>query len=237
LPLRIGERPSLSYLFCSKGVGMVAYFWGVDSSTPVTSELYGCVLTHLGKPSFWGRYLVTVPGTSEGLTTEEITLLHNSGLKILPIYNKLTSTTGYQNGSVAAQNAIFYARRLKVPHGVAIFSNIERFNDIDAAWIRGWFDALYKSPYLAGFYFDSKRGNFMEAICQATSAENKLKTHSVLWGAQPETGVTKANNAPTFHPVSPSCGGNVWGWQYGRDATNCPVNTNLVTSQLFSKLW
>jgi hypothetical protein len=216
---------------------MLAYFWGVDSSTPVTSELYGCVLTHFGKPSFWGRYLVTVPGASEGLTNEEITLLHNSGIKILPIFNKFTTTTGYQKGSVTAQNAIYYARRLKVPHGVPIFSNIEKLYDVDAAWIRGWYDALYKSPYVPGYYFDSKRGNFMEAFDQASSEEKKVKTHSILWSAQPETGVTKVNYAPTFHPVAPSYGGNVWGWQYGRDAKACPVDTNLVTSQLFTKLW
>jgi hypothetical protein len=194
-------------------------------------------LTHFGKPIFWGRYLVTVPGASEGLTNEEITLLHNSGTKLLPIYNKLNSTTGYQNGRTAGQNAVFHGRRLKAPHGVVIFSNIEKFFDVDAAWIRGWFDALYKSPYIPGYYFDSKRGNFMESFCQAIREDKKVKTHSVLWSAQPEQGTTKATNAPTFHPVGPSCGGNVWGWQYGRNATECSVDTNLVTSRLFSKLW
>ena len=215
----------------------MAYFWGVDSSTPVTSELYGCVLTHFGKPAFWGRYLVTVPGASEGLTNQEITLLYNSGTKIMPIYNKLSTTAGYQNGLVAAQNAIFHARRLNVPHGVVIFSNIERFYEVDTAWIRGWFDALYKSPYVPGYYFDSRRGNFMASFCEASSEDKKVKTHSVLWSAQPEMGATKSTQAPAFHPVAPPCGGNVWSWQYGREATKCPVDTNLITSQLFSKLW
>lgn len=66
----------------------MGYVWGVDSATRATEDLYNCVLNNFGKPEFWGRYLTTVEGASEGLTREEVELLHNSGTKVLPIYNR-----------------------------------------------------------------------------------------------------------------------------------------------------
>lgn len=215
----------------------MANFWGVDSATPATKESYSCVLNELGKPAFWGRYLTTVSGAAEGLTATEIKFLHGKGTKILPIYNKFEASVGYEKGAVSGQNAVYYARRLDVPKGTPIFANVERFFEVDSEWVRGWFDALYKSPYLPGFYFDGSKGNFMEAFCQAMEKETNMKTSTVLWSAQPEVGGTSAQTAPAFKPVEPPCGGNVWAWQYGRDIKECPVDTNLATPQLHSKLW
>ncbi len=211
-------------------------FWGVDSAQEVTQDLLDCVKGNLGKPAFWGRYLVKVSGSSEGLTPSELNRLKQNGIKLLPIYNNFTESVGYSRGTIDAQNAIYHGRRLGLAEGVPIFANIERFFDVDAEWIRGWFDTLYKSPYLPGFYFDSKKGNFMEAYCRSVSKEALIKTHSVLWSARPESGGTSPKKAPTFKPISPSCGGNVWAWQYGRDIKSCPVDTNLILTQLYSKL-
>ncbi|WP_177167275.1 hypothetical protein [Salinibacillus kushneri] len=65
---------------------IMSYLWGVDSSTNVTQDLYNCVLNNYGKPEYWGRYLTTVPNAAEGLTQEEIGLLHNSGTKVPTIH-------------------------------------------------------------------------------------------------------------------------------------------------------
>ncbi len=150
-------------------------FWGVDSAQEVTQDLLDCVKGNLGKPAFWGRYLVKVSGSSEGLTPSELNRLKQNGIKLLPIYNNFTESVGYSRGTIDAQNAIYHGRRLGLAEGVPIFANIERFFDVDAEWIRGWFDTLYKSPYLPGFYFDSKKGNFMEAYCRSVSKEALIK--------------------------------------------------------------
>jgi len=67
----------------TKGDPIVSVVWGVVCSEEVTEELYNCVLENFGKPQFWGRYLTTVAGASEGLTRTEIDLLHNSGTKTI----------------------------------------------------------------------------------------------------------------------------------------------------------
>lgn len=82
------------------------YYWGVDSALKVTKPLYHCVLQNFGKPSFWGRYLAPIEGKVEGLTKDEIELLHHSGTKLLPIYSKFQEAVGYRQGKVIAQNTI-----------------------------------------------------------------------------------------------------------------------------------
>ncbi|WEG11787.1 DUF1906 domain-containing protein [Pullulanibacillus sp. KACC 23026] len=215
----------------------MATYWGVDSAAPVTTHLYNCVMENLGKPAFWGRYLKTVQGSADGLTAEEIKRIHSRGTKILPIYSSFQSAVGYRKGSVEAQNAIYYANRLEVPKGAPIFANVEKFFDVDANWLNGWFEAFYRSPYQPAYYFDSEEGNFMQAFCEAIGTNKKIKSHTILWSAQPEPGETPANRKPAYKPIVPPCGGNVWGWQYGRNVSSCPVDTDLVEPELYLKLW
>ncbi|WP_102028869.1 glycoside hydrolase domain-containing protein [Salirhabdus sp. Marseille-P4669] len=213
------------------------YIWGVDSSTNVTTELYNCVLNNFGKPEFWGRYLTTVPNASEGLTQEEMELLHNSGTRILPIYNKFTESRGYRAGRVIAQNAAFHAKRLGFPKGTVLYANVERFFSVDEAWIRGYVDAMFTTDYKPGFYHDPVEGNFSKAYCDAVANNEKVSQQSVLWSAEPEPGVTRRREAPTFNPRKVPCNANVWGWQYGRDAESCPIDTNLVDERMFNMMW
>lgn len=213
------------------------HYWGVDSASAVTKDLYDCVLKNFGKPSYWGRYLVTNPGAAIGLTREEAQLLHHSGTKVLPIYSKFAQATGYREGKMIAQNAIYQARRLGIPDGKVVFANLERYFEIDEAWIRGYVDGIYPSGYKPGLYFDPVEGSFSAAYCAAVGNDKKVATQVVLWSAEPESGVTKARNAPSFRPKKPPCKGNVWGWQYGRDSDVCPIDTNLINSQLYELLW
>ncbi|MCU9614473.1 DUF1906 domain-containing protein [Caldibacillus lycopersici] len=215
----------------------MSYVWGVDSSLNVTSERYDCVLTNFGRPDFWGRYLSTVPNAAEGITAEEVQLLHNSDTRILPIYNNFREATGYENGRVVARNTIFHARRLGIPTGKILFANVERFFAIDADWIRGFVDTFFPSGYRPGIYHDPVEGNFREAYCSAVSQDQKVATQLILWSAEPDPGVTTKQEAPSFNPAKPACRANVWAWQYGRDAEACPIDTNIIDRRLYNLLW
>lgn len=211
--------------------------WGIDSAALADRTLYNCVVQNFGKPSYWGRYLTTVQGASEGLTKEEISFLHEKGVKVLPIYNVFRKAVGYSQGRVAARNAIFHARRLGIPESTVLMANVERFFEVDADWIAGWVDAIYPSGYFPGFYFDPIEGDFSDQFCLASKLNENVKEQSILWSAEQETGVTKKTKAPTFSPKKPNCQANVLLWQYGRDADKCPIDTNVGQKKIMNYLF
>jgi hypothetical protein len=216
---------------------MATYVWGVDSAARVTDTLYDCVVSNYGKPKFWGRYLTTVPQVSDGLSQEEIQFLHQQEIKVMPIYNVFREALGYRNGQLMARNAIFHAQSLGFPKDIFIFANIEHFFLVDEAWIRGWVDVMYNSGYRPGLYHDPTKGSFSEAYCLAAQNSATVKSQAVLWSAEPEIGVSSKQKAPTFAPALPPCTSLVWAWQYGRESSKCPIDTNLITNQLFNRLW
>jgi len=216
---------------------MAREIWGVDSAAPVDESRLRCVQLNYGTPAYWGRYMKTVPGAADGLTQGEITFLRRSGIKIMPIYSDFREAVGRRQGQVKARNAIYHAKLLGIPRDVVIFANVERFFDVDAEWIRGWVDVFYNSDYKPGFYHDPVQGGFSKAYCQAVSADAKVQLHSILWSAEPEPGVTSKDDAPRFAPTVPPCKANVWAWQYGRDSTTCPIDTNLISPLLEKHLW
>ncbi|MGE7666445.1 glycoside hydrolase domain-containing protein [Ureibacillus composti] len=215
---------------------MVSVHWGVDSSQSVTQELYNCVMENYGKPEYWGRYLTRVEGASEGLTKDEISLLHRNGTKLMPIYNDFRRAIGESNGRIAAMNATYYAQRLGIQKGSFIFANIENFMEVDSSWIKGFVNYLYNSDYKPGFYHDPTEGGFNSAFCQAVSEEHRVQTQAILWSAKEDPGVTKAKDAPQFNPLTVDCQSNTWAWQYGRDSEVCPIDTNLIDRRLFDQL-
>lgn len=215
---------------------MPRYVWGVDSSVAVDDELYTCVKSKFGNPKFWGRYLSEEPNVSTGLTKGEISFLRNRGIKVLPIYPIFSEARGYEKGQLAARNAVFNARRLGLPINAALFANVERFGAVDEAWIRGWAESIYPSGYRPGIYNNPVEGDFAGAYCEAVRKNNQVALQTILWSAEPETGVTRERKVPTFKPASPKCKSNVWVWQYGRDAQACPVHTNLADSRVLNYL-
>ncbi len=215
---------------------MSPVMWGVDSAAVVDAKLLACVKRHFGSPDFWGRYLSTVQGASEGLTVTEINFLKNNGIKLMPIYNNFRTAVGHRQGAVAATNAIFYARRLGIRNGTVLFANIEKFFDCDAAWLIGWVETIYGSGYRPGFYHDPVTGSFNAAYCQAVQQSSLVKNQSIIWSAEPEPGVSSKRNAPKFRPKKPDCPANVWGWQYGRNSATCPIDTVLAEQKLFHLL-
>lgn len=215
----------------------MAYVWGVDSASPVDSRLLQCVQSNFGTPRFWGRYLSTVPRAASGLTREEIAFLHSRQIKILPIYNEFRSAVGYGNGQNAARNAARHADRLGVTKGTFLFANIERFFKVDEGWLRGWVNTLRASGYQPGFYHDPIRGPFSQAFCAADRKDPKVSRFAALWSAEPEKTATGPAAMPAFAPYRPKCMAHVWGWQYGRDAKACPIDTNVIDTRLFSQLF
>lgn len=216
---------------------MARYVWGVDSATNVTNELYESVMKHFGYPSFWGRYLTTTASASDGLTKEEIRFIRDKGMKIIPIYNVSQAAIGYREGRVAANNAIYHARRLGFPQGTAIFATLEQPMEIDGEWIQGWVEAITPSGYKSGLFKTPGKGNFNKAFSRAVQENEQVKTEMILWSTEPEVGVSKPGNAPRFNPKKPSSAGDVWLWQYGKEVRRCPIDMNLADSRLLASLW
>jgi hypothetical protein len=216
---------------------MARKVWGVDSAAKVTETLYSCVLSNYGSPKYWGRYLTDVPNVSDGLTKEEISFIRSKGTKVLPIYNVFTEAIGYEKGRIAARNAIFNARRLGIPKDIVLFANVENFFEVNSEWIRGWVESLYPTGYRAGIYHDPVKGDFRTEYCKAVKENNQIAVQTILWSAEPEIGVTKERNAPRYNPATPKCQSNVWLWQYGRDSTICPIDTNLADERVVQYLY
>lgn len=211
--------------------------WGVDSASPVNQELFECVRNKFGLPKFWGRYLTDIQDVSSGLTKQEINFIRSKGIKILPIYNVIREAVGYEQGIIAARNAVFHARRLDLPIGTVLFANVENFFSVDGGWIRGWVETFFPTGYRPGFYHDPVKGDFAEAYCQAVKQNKEVAVQAILWSAEPETGATSERKAPKFNPAKPNCKANVWLWQFGRDAKQCPIDTNLADERLLNYLY
>ncbi|MGD6817578.1 glycoside hydrolase domain-containing protein [Metabacillus sp. 84] len=211
--------------------------WGIDSAKKADQELYNCVKKHYGTPAYWGRYLADVPGVSRGLSKLEISFIHSRGIKILPIYNVFDQAIDYDKGAIAVRNAVFHARRLEISAGTVIFANIEHFFTVKAEWISAWAEKMTETGFRPGFYHDPVKGDFSDAYCEAVNKNSRIARESILWSSRPETGAGKEYEAPPFNPSKPPCKGNVWIWQYGRDARLCPIDTNLAESRLMKYLY
>lgn len=219
-------------------MGVVARkVWGVDSTNTVNRDLYECVKNNFGLPKFWGRYLTERPNASSGLSKFEINYIHSKGMKVLPIYNVISEAVGYDEGRIAARNAVFHARRLNIPQNIVLFANIGKIFNVDANWIKAWVETILPTGYRPGLYHDPIEGQFAAAYCEAVKQNNEVALQSILWSTQPEPGVTSERKAPRFNPDMPKCKGNVWIWQYGRDAVKCPIDTNLADERLLAYLY
>ena len=211
--------------------------WGVDTASNVDQAFLQCIKDNYGEPSVFGRYLETKGDVSMGLTKEEVDLLHQQGIKILPIFNHFTEAVGYDKGVAEAKEAIAYAQRIGIPKGVAIFADIEPTYPVDEAFIKGWVDTLASSPYKPGIYGVFTPDSKLSAAYQAAvSKDKKVQEQIILWSSNPDPGVTAKNKAPAFQPGAPK-NMNISIWQYGIDGEACNIDTNLIQSTVLNKLW
>ena len=211
--------------------------WGVDTASSVDQAFLQCVKKNYGAPTVFGRYLETKGDVSVGLTKEEVVLLHQQGIKILPIFNHFKEAVGYDRGVAEAKEAIAYAQKLGIPKGVAIFADIEPTYPVDEAFIRGWVDTLASSPYKPGIYGVLTPDSKLSTAYQAAASKNKnLQTQTILWSSNPDPGVTAKNKAPAFQPGAPK-NITISIWQYGIDGKSCNIDTNLIQSTVLDQLW
>nr|WP_263324711.1 glycoside hydrolase domain-containing protein [Neobacillus sp. Marseille-Q6967] len=211
--------------------------WGVDSASPLDQAFLQCVKDNYGNPVAFGRYLETKEGVSSGLTPEEVNLLHQNGIKIIPIYNHFTNATTYENGVAEAKAAIAYAQEIGIPEGVAIFADIEPTYPVDEAFIRGWVETLLKSPYKPGIYGVFTNDSTLTAAFQAAVTNNQeVGNSTIIWSSNPDQGVTPQAEAPAFQPGAPQ-NISVTIWQYGIDGETCNIDTNLINSNVLDYFW
>ena len=219
------------------GPSTKTFYWGVDSASNTTNQFLSCVKKEFGTPEVWGRYLGTKEDVSKGITKNEAALLHSKKIKILLINNQFVSATGYKNGVKQAQVGVKLASVLDVPKGTAIFADIEPTYEVDAQFIKGYYDEMKKLGYVSGIYgvFDNGQ-DLSKAYKQAAKDQPTLSKETILWTAFPQRGITTKTKAPVFSAGGPS-DANIYGWQYGLDATDCNIDTNLFKGELIKYLW
>lgn len=211
--------------------------WGVDTASKLDQAFMQCVVDNYGKPVVFGRYLETKEGVSSGLTQEEVALLHEQGVKIIPIYNHFTNATTYENGVAEANMAISFAQKLGIPEGIAIFADIEPNYPVDEGFIRGWVDTMLGSAYKPGIYGVFTNESTLNAAYQSAIANNgNVQSQTIIWSSNPDPGVTPQANAPQYQPGAPE-NVNVSIWQYGINGQPCNIDTNLVQSNILQHLW
>jgi len=209
-------------------------YWGVDSASYTDEDLLQCVQDNFGQADVWGRYLGDKEGVSQGLDTDEVSRLHENDVQILVIYNHFTDATGYDNGVNEAEKAIAYAGDLDTPDGVAIFGDIEPSYSVDSAFLEGWYDTFSSSDYEAALYGVFNEGSHLSEAYNAT--DQTVQENTIVWTAFPQEGITTKENAPDYNPQGPD-DALLYGWQYGIEAEQCHIDTNLFHEAMLDYLW
>jgi hypothetical protein len=184
--------------------------WGIDTTTNVqTGGIITQTKSELGNPQFVGRYLIY----STQLTATEAAYIHSQGLPILLIDDP---NHVFTSGTVDAQQAIAQAKALGVPHGIAIFRDVETNDPITSTYIAAYFAEFHGSGYTTGFYENAINGPFDTAYCAAVAANATIGKSSLLYSSEPEhTGSNPHRSAkPRFGPNVPGCANRTAAWQY-----------------------
>ncbi len=221
----------------NNGDGESGLAWGIDTASATNEEFNMCVRDNFGDPEVVGRYLGDKEGVSAGLTQEEVELIKSNNDEILLIHNRFSDATGFENGVQEGEEAISLAEELGAPEGTAIFADIEPTYPVNSDFIRGWYDALSSSAYVPGIYgIFSGDTDLAASYNQAVSGNSGIKEDTYLWTAAPNAGITTEADAPEYQPEAPE-GAVVIGWQYGLDAQECNIDTNLFDNQYTDVLW
>ena len=226
--------------------------WGVDSCKAFTGdpsghEVYAAVAGSLGAPDFWGRYLTST--VCPGLSWPEIYMAQKLHMAILPIYNEYncSAVVGYDTGMGYAQAATAEAAHIYIPKGRVVAIDIEPPGaacpgavNVDAGFIKGWYDGVTKAGYVPVFYGNGTSGSeFGSAWCQAQSNNNQISRDSYIWSFEPSLvsrGWSKSN-APVWQPEVTGCPDYVAAWQYqlGSNGPNEDIDMDEALSVL--PLW
>jgi hypothetical protein len=185
-------------------------WWGIDTVSNVQSgNIIAQTKADLGAPQFVGRYLIY----SSELSSTEAHYIHQQGVSILLIDDPSRTFT---SGSTEADQAIAQAKALGVPHGVAIFRDVETSDPISATYIQTYVAAFAGSGYVAGFYENPINGAFAGAYCSLESSNPPAVRGVLLYSSEPEhTGSNPRRSArPHYGPNVPGCVNHTAAWQY-----------------------
>jgi len=202
-----------------QGVATSSRLWGVDSLAS-SSSLLPSVVSKLGQPDFYGRY-INYSKASGNLTSAEASSLHSNNIKVLivssPPRSSLTTASAADADAAAAISA---ARSLGIPAGVALFRDVEASYAINQSYVSEYYSYFARSGsgYVPGFYenaYPSSSG-FTNAYCAAVAATSGLSDGVVLFASEPSyKGVSPSKSAPPdFAPKAPSCTNRTVAWQY-----------------------
>ena len=185
-------------------------WWGIDTVSNVqTGNIIAQTTTDLGAPQFIGRYLIY----SSELSSSEAQYIHQHGVSILLIDDPSRTFT---SGSTEAHQAVTQATALGVPHGVAIFRDVETSDPISATYIAAYVAAFAGSGYVPGFYENPINGAFTAAYCSLVAGNPASVRGTLLYSSEPEhTGSNPKRSArPRFGPDVPGCTNHTAAWQY-----------------------
>jgi hypothetical protein len=223
--------------------------WGVDSCAAFTQDVAGTtgllpkVISKLGTPDFWARYLPTT-GQCPALSPTEVAAAQSRHMGILPIYNdyNCSAVSGSAAGAAYGAAAVQIAIADLIPLGTGIAIDIEPPGDacpgaanVDAAFITAWYDAITDAGYAPVYYGNTTAGSeFGSAWCTAVAQRPEIATGSYLWSFEPDLlgGFTR-RTAPAFAPYYSGCAGQYDAWQYRIGDGSAPdVDHDLATNQL-----
>jgi len=185
-------------------------WWGIDTVDNVqTGNDIALTRTDLGAPQFVGRYLIY----SSELSSSEAHYIHQQGLSILLIDDP---NRAFTSGSTDAHQAITQATSLGVPHGVAIFRDVETSDPVSSTYIAAYVAAFAGSGYIASFYENPINGSFAGSYCSLATSDPAAVNGVLLYSSEPEhTGSDPRRAArPHFGPNVPGCANHTAVWQY-----------------------
>lgn len=235
----------------SASVQPTRMLWGVDSCKSFTDDptagngLYPQVVSSLGPPDFWGRYLTNT--VCPGISGAEISAAHSKHMGILPIYNdyNCSNVVGYDTAMGYATAAVAAARSLGIPEGRGLAIDIEPPGDacpgaanIDTGFIQGWFDGMKDGHYIPIFYGNGTAGSeFGSQWCVAVTAMPEIANEGYVWSFEPSLlGNYNKGSAPYYSPNTTGCPGHASAWQYQISAGSNPdVDHDEAVSDL--PLW
>lgn len=216
--------------------------WGVDTSGNVTQELIDDARGRIQKPEFWGRYLTGYP-----ITADEIALLKEQQIRLLPIYQGTTAHKDLLSGDVSGQQgakdaaeAIGIARDThKIPtnKGIAIYADIEPEYDLSHYWLSAWINELTAAGYVAGIYCGSNQPGIIAGMSRLSGVD---PAKVIIWSCMPHdtTKTSKADVPVAFGSPGFSVGGVVFPvemWQYCLDYGD--YDFNVCSDRAFDAMW
>ena len=96
----------------------------IDTSTRLNQNQ--CVALYQSGVRYVGRYLTKVSGgLDKNMTSDEISIIHGAGLKIIPIFQESNSSANdfyYQSGYESWEKAVRAATQLRIPRCIIYFA-------------------------------------------------------------------------------------------------------------------